>query len=272
MSFLTTLDATLRARRVPARERRRIVAEYADHIACEPESEARLGDPAELAGAFASARAARGARRGAAAAVAALALTAAAVFAGQSAQAANSTPLRLVAVAAVVFGAQVALVTGSLALLRTWRRRDASTLPDREVALIHRRSLVALGAGLCTALGLLVAADGVLHRVLALAAIAAMLAAGVAIVRARRVHGAVPGPSGDLADDVPLPAALAARPWALCALVAVAVGGLMTLGAGQAESSLAEGLQRGGAEALAIVACFALLGRVVGLRGEPDAG
>jgi hypothetical protein len=63
-----------------------------------------------------------------------------------------------------------------------------------------------------------------------------------------------------------------ARPWALCALVTVVVGGLMTVGTGQAESSLAEGLERGGAEALAIVACFALFGRRVGLRGEADPG
>lgn len=292
MSFLSELEVALRGHRVPGRDRRRILAEYADHLACEPESAARLGEPAALAASFAAIRSSRGARRGAAGAVLALSLTAVAVFVGQGSigaaggspgfQNGHSTVLAIVALAAIVFGSQVALVTGSLALLRVWRRRGTAALPDAEVALIHRRSLVALGAGLSTAAGLLLYAVDFEARLatwwlwlqvaVALVAGAAMIAALVAILRSRRVRGGVAGPAGGLDDDLPPLRALVVHPWALCALVTVAVAGLVTAGTGQAERSLAEGAQRGFVEALAIVACFALLGRAVGLRGEAEAG
>ena len=53
MSWLDTLAGELRARRVPRRERARILLELRDHIECEPGCEERLGDPRELAITFA---------------------------------------------------------------------------------------------------------------------------------------------------------------------------------------------------------------------------
>ena len=49
MSYLDELEQALRRHRVPARRRRRFLAEAADHIACNPEAEATFGDPEHLA-------------------------------------------------------------------------------------------------------------------------------------------------------------------------------------------------------------------------------
>jgi hypothetical protein len=84
--------------------------------------------------------------------------------------------------------------------------------------------------------------------------------------RSRRVVGAVPGPAGDLSEDLPLPRAVDDRPGRLCAALALALALVMTLGAWHAERSLAEGLERGVPEALIFVAAFALLGPRVGAR------
>ena len=53
MRWLDQLDLELRRARVPASRRRRIIAEFADHLASEPGSEDRLGSPAALARLFA---------------------------------------------------------------------------------------------------------------------------------------------------------------------------------------------------------------------------
>ena len=49
MSYLDELEQALRRHRVPARRRRRFLAEAADHIACDPEAAATFGDPERLA-------------------------------------------------------------------------------------------------------------------------------------------------------------------------------------------------------------------------------
>jgi hypothetical protein len=47
--YLDELEQALRRRRVPARRRRRFLAEAADHIACDPDAAATFGDPELLA-------------------------------------------------------------------------------------------------------------------------------------------------------------------------------------------------------------------------------
>ena len=53
-AFIERLDRELSNRGVRGGVRRRIALEYADHLACDPESEKQLGDPRELAGEFAA--------------------------------------------------------------------------------------------------------------------------------------------------------------------------------------------------------------------------
>ena len=53
MRWLDQLDRELRKAGIPASRRRRIIAEFADHLASEPGSEDRLGSPAALARQFA---------------------------------------------------------------------------------------------------------------------------------------------------------------------------------------------------------------------------
>ena len=53
MTWLDQLNLELRRARVPASRRRRIIAEFAEHLASEPGSEDRLGSPAGLARQFA---------------------------------------------------------------------------------------------------------------------------------------------------------------------------------------------------------------------------
>ena len=53
MTWLDQLDLELRNARIPASRRRRIIAEFAEHLASEPGSEDRLGSPAALARQFA---------------------------------------------------------------------------------------------------------------------------------------------------------------------------------------------------------------------------
>src|SRR5262249_61363635 len=65
MSWLDRLAGALAARGVTGRDRRRIILELEDHIACEPGVEARLGDPVELAATFADELATSTARRSA---------------------------------------------------------------------------------------------------------------------------------------------------------------------------------------------------------------
>ncbi len=47
--YLEELERALRRHRVPARRRRRFLAEAADHIACDPDAAASFGDPELLA-------------------------------------------------------------------------------------------------------------------------------------------------------------------------------------------------------------------------------
>jgi hypothetical protein len=286
MSFLSSLESELRHRRVPGRELRKIVLELEDHLACEPASVERLGDPRELAAEFADQLASDGVRSGARNAVLALTLAAIALASSQLAlDRAGGYPgfdhglslaLAIPALLCMLIAPQVALVAGLLGLQRALRRRRPSALPAPEVALIGRRSLVALAAGIATSAGLLLY---VLDFSLLLPTWWLLLVGGLAalalvalMVVARGLRSCVAitvSPGGaptDVFDELALLRPLASRPWLLGAGGSVLVGALATLLAWHAESSLLEGLERGAFEGLAAAIGFAALGRLVGMR------
>jgi hypothetical protein len=288
MSWAQQLADELTARGVVGRERRRIVLELQDHIACEPSCEERLGDPRELAARFADEFATDGARRGAFAAFAALALAALALAVSQLAIApaggypgfdhGRSLMLFIPAALGMFIAPQAALVAGTLAAWRALRRRRRrAVLPAAEVALIRRRASVGLGAGLATMAGLeLYVLDFSavlplwwLALVGGLAGLAALALIAV-LARLHRVGSLVAsgeGPAGDVFQDLPFlrPRWLRASPWRLGAAASLTVGFAMTLFEWHAERSLFEGLQRGAFEGLAAAVGFVLLGRAIGV-------
>jgi hypothetical protein len=277
-AFVARLEDELATRRVRRSVRRRIVLEYADHIACEPESEQRLGDPVQLAGTFAAELAADDARAVARNTFASLALAAFALVVGQLTivaaggypgyNNAGSTALALTAILMILVAPQVALVAGSLGALRAFRRRNSQLLPDAEVALIHRRCAIGGTAGLVACAGLLLYVADFTQQLagwwLAVQAGTALVAAGALIVsgaQARRVRqtvALVPGPSGGIADDVPLVGFVLARPRAAAVAATLVAGACGTVLGAVAERSLVEGLERGFFEALVVGVGLAL--------------
>lgn len=289
MRWLGQLAGELTARGVRGRDRRRILVELADHIACEPGCEERLGDPGELASTFADQLATHGARRGAFRTFGALAVTAFALVASQLAlgrvigypgfEHGLSLALFIPAVLGMFLGPQVALVAGTLAAWRALRRRRALVLAGAELALIRRRAWVAVGAGLATVTGMeLYVADFVsvlptwwLALTAGLGAVAggALIYASARLAAAGRPRPAVRGRAGDIFDDLsPLH-----WPWLSCHPRMLVAGASATAAFGFglveaiAERSVAEGLQRGVFEGLVAAIGFVLLGRAVGVAG-----
>jgi len=288
MSWVEEFEQELRRRGVRARTRERLVAEFSDHIACEQEVRielTRLGAAREIAGQYAEELASDESRRSALATFAALTVAAIAFVLGQLELArigypgfdhGASTPLALIAILAIVLGAQVALVCGTLAAWRALRRRREPSLPSAEIALIRRRTRLGLAAGLTTTAGMLLYVVDFINVLpawwLALSGSMTALASG-GLVAAWRAHARsaatvslAQGPAGDVFDDLPPLRALREHPLRLGALAALTLGTATTLLAWHAEHSLAEGLERGGFEAVALLACFAALGRAIGAR------
>ncbi|MEA2372362.1 MAG: hypothetical protein QOH12_2756 [Solirubrobacteraceae bacterium] len=286
MTWTEDLAAELGRHGISGRRRRAILLEIEDHIACEPACVSRLGDPRALAVEFADELAAESARRGARAAFGALSLAAVALIASQVAigraggypgiDNGRSLVVGLLASLCMVVAPQVALVAGSLGLLRSLRRRREPVLPAGEVRLLRRRTWVGLGGGLATSIALGVDVVnfseiqpawyvGLIGGLAGLSVVG--LAAAAASLRSTgELVVSTTGPAGDVFDDLPLLARLRDRPWRLCGLVAGGVGLAMTLAEWHAERSLAEGLQRGIFEGVAAAAGFALLGRAIGAR------
>ncbi len=223
MTWLDRLGDELAARGVGGRDRERILLELADHIACDPGCEARLGDPVQLAETFADELATGRARRGTWEVFGALVLTAVALVVSQVALGRLGYPgfdhglslgLFFPGLIGIFIAPQVALVAGTLAAVRCLRRRRAPRLAAAEIALIRRRAWIALGAGLATVVGLeLHVIDFVrvlpawwLTLTATLAAIAglALLTAARELRSGGTVTSAATGPAGDVFDDLPL--------------------------------------------------------------------
>jgi hypothetical protein len=265
--LIAELARELAAVGIRGRQRERILAEFADHLACDPAAE--LGDPHELAQQFADDLAVHSTRRAAfwtfgGLAVVAVAVTAPALVQPTVPDITSGRSLLLVgpATLALVIGAQVAFAAGCLAVLRALRHPE-------DVALVRRRTIVALAAGAATALGSALYAVNFWGVVPAWWALACICAAGFAALplalptlewmRVRGVHvsrrGSGRGLSGDLG---PL-----ARPL----LIGGGAALLVLAGTSVAERSLVEGSIRAGFEAAAFAACFLALRRPLALTG-----
>jgi hypothetical protein len=284
-TYLDTLSRELSGVGIRGRLRTRILAEFSDHLATDPDAE--LGAPPDLAQRFADELGTGRSRKAALLAFAALAgagvLFAAAFLAGQITAGLplgrlhpGSKLLADLGLALVAIGGQVAFVSGVLGLLRAVRLRHDRVVTRREATLLGRRALVGLIAGLGCLAGLaLLAAEfgGFLPawwKPVALGAAVlggCLLAAAVpAVFRALRLRPVLSGSAGRLADDLgPLvPARLRDRPWLLALIIAVAVGAVISL-AGLAQDDPFDGLARGALDALACLTGFAVLGPYLGL-------
>ena len=264
---IADLRRELAAVGIPGRRRDRILAEFADHIACDPD--AALGDPRELAQQFADDLATDTTRRAALWTFGALAVVAVAVGVPELLlptvpDIAGGSSLFLVvpATLAVVVGSQIAFAAGCLAAVRALRR-------PHDVALVRRRTAVALGAGGLTALGSALYAVNFWSVVPQWWAVLAVAAAGAAAlplvvsafacVRAGRLRFSRTETVGGLSADL--------GPLAHPLLLGGGATLLVLTGTSVAEGSLVEGVLRAGFEACAFAICFVALRRSLALTG-----
>jgi hypothetical protein len=285
MTYLDELSQRLAEVGIRGRLRSRIVAEFADHLACDPK--AKLGAPKAVARRFADELGTERARRAARVAFGALAV-AGTLFAGAflasqaeglpvSRWGQSASPLGALGLVLIAIGSQVAFVAGLLALLRMFRRRRDPILVRGEAVLLARRAMVGLAAGFACLVGLaLVGAEFAHHMppwwqpvafAAALLGACFLAAATPAVVAGMRVRPVRPCPVGDLSEDLgPLvPPKLRGRSWLLALLVAVSVGAVIAL-AGVIQDDPYDGLLRGIADGTACLIGFALLGSYLGLR------
>lgn len=269
MSWLETLERELRASGVPPGRRRRIVAELADHLACDPD--ARLGEPSEIARQFANELGTVFARRAAYATFLALApfgVLFAALFALAAVYTANSASRLTLP---LVLGVQLAFVGGTLGLLRGWRLRRVLAMPAAEARVLLRRAVLGLVGGAMAAASLtaLASVSGLGEESwmspLAWSTVgvgwASVLVGVGALVRSARLLPLADGPAGDLGFDLGLgvdPRKLAVAIASLVALC-IALGGIV-------QADPIDGLARAFGDGLLCLAGFAVLGRPLGLR------
>ncbi|HZU59981.1 MAG TPA: hypothetical protein VE983_03405 [Solirubrobacteraceae bacterium] len=264
--------------------RRRILAEVADHLECDPD--ATLGSPDALARQFADELGTARTRRAVWTAFAALALAGLLVLAafltsgpvGLFAQHGRFpiTTVTYVGAVLLVVGGQVAFAAGMLALLGSWSRGRGRLLTHSEALILQRRTGVAIACALISLVGLALLGLGRPHLgshawVIFTVAGAGVGAAGLlasvpALVAALRVQPAASGETGDVIEDLgPLaPPVLQGHPWWFALLVTGGVGlGVALLGA--AASDPYDGILRGLLESAMCLGGFILLGPFLGL-------
>jgi hypothetical protein len=275
--YLDALCAELARVGIRGALRERILAEAADHLVDGDVED--FGEPRLIAQRFADELATTYSRRAAfrgfvALAVAGLGFAAAWLLVNAAGGwpdlvSAGLLPLAVPAAVGMIVCPQVAFAAGLLALLRARRLRGYDAAPAAEVALLLRRTGIALafgiGALLSASLYALVfrgelsawwnLAVGVGGVVLAVP-LAAVLRT---VATTASLRTAVPGAAGDMFDD--LPVRLPHRPWLACFALAGLVA-FVALGAAGAD----EGPRNAVAEFVLVVACFAALGRRLGLR------
>lgn len=274
--YLGRLWKELDAVGIRGRRRQRILLETSDHLA--EGDEAEFGDPRELAQLFADELATQATTRAAFGAFAALGLAAAGFAAGwillvlhanADITSASFLPAGLVAAFALIACPQISFAAGLLAVARAMRLRKLRAAPAAELALLARRTNAALAFGAATLAAFAVYAvdyhAAFAHRRVVEGAIGALVllvplvAAAVASRTAGAVRSSVPGPAGDMFDDLPL--SLPRRPWPACLTLAGTLA-LVLLAAG----GLDEGPRNAVGELLLVVGSFAALGRRLGLR------
>jgi hypothetical protein len=276
VTYLDRYERELMRVGIPPRDRRRILAEAADHLA--EGDEAAFGDPRELAQLFADELATQATTRAAFLAFAVLGLAGAGFAAGwgllvlkgtADITSASFLPIGLVAAFSLIACPQISFAAGVLALLRALRLRRFRAAPAAELELLARRANTALGFGAATTIAFAVYAvdyHAAFPRWEVVAAASGgvaltlpLVAAAIASRTAASVRSAVPGEAGDMFDDIPVP--LPRSPWLVCFALAAALA-LALLAAG----GLDEGPRNAIPELVLVVGCFAALGRRLGLR------
>lgn len=286
--YLRTLGAELRRLGVPARRRRRILAEARDHLRSDPATLARFGDARAIAQECADELGGTAARRLSVAAFAVLAVAGAvfsalllAIFTVVPARAlaccTATPPAQVITLAVLVVAPQVAFVSGVLALIRAVRLRGHAPLPAAEVRTLRRRSAVALASGVASmgALALFVTEYAALLPAWSQPAVYAgtalsvllVLPMAVPLVVTSRIRVQTAGTAGDVFADVGgvVPAPLRGHPWAFAGVVAAVVA-VAVLAPGVAADDAFDAALRALAETLACLAGFAALGRFLSLR------
>jgi hypothetical protein len=254
---------------IRGRRRRRILTEFADHLACD--ADAALGDPRQLATQFADELAGDAARRTAFGTFAALAVVAFAVGVPQLTlptvpDIAGGRSVFIVgsATLALVIGSQVAFAAGSLAALRALRFNGS-----HEVGLVRRRVAVALGAGALTAVGSAVYAVNFWNVVpdwWALLAVAAAAAAALPLGASALAYANAGGIAVS-ANDPPRGLSADLGPLAHPALIGGAATLAMLVATAVLEGSIVAGAIRAGFEGVLFAACFFALRRPLALTG-----
>jgi hypothetical protein len=284
MSYLDDLESELTTTGIAARRRRRILAEFADHLHENPSAE--LGTPRELARQFADELGTRLARETACWAFVVLAVAGAllvdaflqggrlwAGWVGYGSYADTVAPTwYIVALAVCAVSAQVALASGLLALARAYRLRDIPVISAADARVLNRRAAVGLVAGAITMLILplsQVRLQGYsyawwMRPGIGIAAIVMLLLPLPGVLRAARLRPQRDGEAGDLTVDLGTTLARV-TPWHAALVLSGAIVLVLTvIGAGSDDAL--DGLLRGVLDAAVCMIGFTVLGSYLGLR------
>ena len=280
--FMTRLERELTAAGITGGRRARILEEFADHLACDPQAD--LGEPGVLARRFADEVGSAQALQSAIVAFTALAVAGllfAIAFVTSGSGAFGARPLGAPALGRLATGVgllapQVAFVAGTLALLRWLRRRHEPVLAAAEARVIVRRAAVGVAFGILSMLALAGIAIAY-HRwassgwvtfslVAAAVGVLTLLAALRPVLAATRLRPLSEGGAGDIFDDLGriVPRRLRGHPWWLATLVSVGVAVLIVVAAVPAQDEF-DGALRGILDALGCMGGFATLGLYLGL-------
>jgi hypothetical protein len=278
VTYLDHLGAELTRVGIRGRQRGRILAEAADHIAEGGAEE--FGDPKGLAQLFADELATQETTRAAYLAFAALALAGAGFgvawhqlvlhsHGGAGITSAAFVPLGILAAFALIACPQISFAAGLLSILRARRLRKLRAAPAAELALLARRTRTALGFGAASTFAFSVYAvdyhstypgwEVVAAGIGGLVLMVPLAAAAAYGRRAATVQSAAPGEAGDMFDDFPV--RLPQRPWLVCFALTAALA-IVFLGAAWPD----EGPRNAFAESVLVIGSFAALGRRLGLR------
>ena len=261
----------------------RIVTEFEDHLASNPD--APLGEPEAIARQFANELGTGLARRASFRAFLSLAIAGGVVGAAILRVSAQGgvydvkvgAPIVVLLLVCLLAG-QIAFVTGCSGLLRAFWLRDERVIAAGEATVLVRRAGVGLITGAVTLAALPVislAGHHILGEVFAFVAagtgLAAIAVAIPAVRDAARLRPVEPGDAGDLFSDLGPLAPRGVSAWRFAILFAAGVALTIAL-AGVAADDPYDGLARGLANGLACLACFALLGRYLGLTAVANRG
>jgi hypothetical protein len=283
--YLSELDAELARAGIRGGRGKRIVAEFADHLDCDPDAD--LGDPVALAAQFADELGTSFARTAAFRAFLVLALAGVLVAVRLMAL----LPLGAVdfgvrdTVALLIAGVagQLAFAAGGLGLLRALRLRGRRTIPRQEAAVLARRAGIGLAAGAVTIVAFPITQSyragsiaigghptSVWWPLASALGLVAILAAAPAVLRAARLRPTASGEAGDLLVDLgPLAPAAARISGGSVNRLALVLGAGLAIAisiAGIAANDPYDGVLRGLLEGGAFLGCYAVLGRYLAIR------